>query len=68
MTDKNGILRALASLEDLAEKKTKIYARLLTEESIAETMGILSAHHAERKAVLTALYQEKEAEEEEDET
>ena len=66
MTDKKGVLRALASLEDLAEKKTKIYARLLTEESIAKEMERLSTRHAERKSVLTALYEETEVKEEDE--
>ena len=60
MMDKKGALRALAAMEDLAEKKTKIYSRLLTEENIAKQMETLSARHAERKSVLTALYEGKE--------
>lgn len=57
MRENENVLRALASLEDLAEKKTKIYARLLTETAIATEMERLSARHAERKASLTALYE-----------
>ncbi len=36
-------------LEDLLEKKTKIYSRLLTDPFLAEEMELLSVRHAERK-------------------
>ncbi|MBQ9714000.1 MAG: hypothetical protein IJV83_01620 [Clostridia bacterium] len=49
------LLETLASLEDLAEKKTKIYSRLLTETSLAQDMETLSARHAARKQLLEKL-------------
>ena len=60
MKNNQNALRVLASLEDLVEKKTKIYARLLTETSIATEMERLSARHAERKSALTALYEQRD--------
>ena len=62
MRENDNVLRALASLEDLAEKKTKIYARLLTETTIATEMERLSTRHAERKGSLTALYERTDTE------
>lgn len=67
MRENGKVLCALASLEDLAEKKTKIYARLLTETAIATEMERLSARHAARKATLTALYEGTDTEEVQDE-
>ena len=55
------VLCYLAKREDLAEKKAKIYSRLLTEVSLAEAMETLAVRHAERKAELLALAGEKEA-------
>lgn len=49
------LIRTLAEVEDLAEKKAKIYSRLLTEQTLAEEMKKLSARHAERRARLEAL-------------
>ena len=46
------LLQTLASLEDLGEKKTKIYSRLLTEPSLAQEMEMLSARHQQRKELL----------------
>lgn len=48
-------LTVLAQLEDLAEKKTKIYSRLLTETALAKALEELSARHAERKSALESL-------------
>ena len=42
-------LFVLLSLEDLLEKKTKIYARLLTEVSMAQNMEKLALRHEQRK-------------------
>ncbi len=67
MRENGNVLCALASLEDLAEKKTKIYARLLTETSIATEMERLSSRHATRKSALTALYEQTDTEETNDE-
>lgn len=49
------LLKTLASLEDLAEKKTKIYSRLLTEATLAQDLEKLSARHAERRKTLEKL-------------
>lgn len=63
------VLSELIKLEDLAEKKAKIYSRLLTEPSIAQDMESLAKRHAERKARLTTLLTGKESKKEEsDET
>ncbi len=48
-------LLKLAELEDLAEKKTKIYSRLLTDTALADEMAALSLRHEERKETLKAL-------------
>lgn len=42
-------LKELMDLEDLAEKKARIYSRLLTEPSLAKEMENLSKRHEERK-------------------
>ncbi len=49
------ILKKLLKLEDLAEKKSKIYARLLTDMGLAEEMSALSLRHEKRKEALTEL-------------
>ena len=54
------VLCYLAKREDLAEKKAKIYSRLLTEVSLAETMETLAVRHAERKKELLRLAGKKE--------
>ncbi len=48
-------LKELIDLEALAEKKTKIYSRLLMEPTLAKKMDELSARHAERKKSLESL-------------
>lgn len=48
-------LETLLYLEDLAEKKIKIYSRLLTDMDLAQDMEKISARHAERKSVLQKL-------------
>ena len=48
-------LTELAGTEDLAEKKIKIYARLLTNIELAKAMDGLSARHAKRKQTLLDL-------------
>jgi len=48
-------LLKLAGLEDLAEKKTKIYSRLLTDTALAEEMEGLSLRHEKRKETLKSL-------------
>ncbi len=49
------LLSALMRAEDLAEKKTRVYSRLLTEISLAKKMEELANRHAERKKNLQAL-------------
>lgn len=49
------LIATLAEIEDLAEKKTKIYARLLTEQALAKEMESLSNRHAARKEQLEKL-------------
>ena len=49
------LIATLAEIEDLAEKKTKIYARLLTEQALAKEMESLSNRHAARKELLEKL-------------
>ena len=53
--DKCAFLTALLSLEDLAEKKTKIYSRLLTDAALAKDMESLAERHASRKAAIESL-------------
>jgi hypothetical protein len=53
------VFRYLAEREDLAEKKAKIYSRLLTEVSLAKEMETLAVRHANRKADLLAFIGEK---------
>ena len=49
------LIKTLAEIEDLAEKKTKIYSRLLTEQVLAKEMEELSARHTARKERLEQL-------------
>lgn len=53
------ILEHLAGLEDLVEKKVKIYSRLLTDAALAEDMETLASRHAKRKTTLECLAQGK---------
>ncbi len=55
-------LKRLAELEDLAEKKAKIYSRLLTDASLSKEMEGLSMRHEKRKEELLALFGGKEVE------
>ena len=48
-------LERLIELEDLAEKKTKIYSRLLIDVSLAKAMETLSQKHQQRKKALCTL-------------
>ena len=52
-------LEQLAGIEDLIEKKTKIYSRLLTDAALAEDMETLANRHAKRKTTLECLAQGK---------
>lgn len=51
----NDFLTMLAEIEDLAEKKAKIYSRLLTEPALAQEMDALSARHQTRKNAVLSL-------------
>ena len=51
------ILQELCRMEDLAEKRTKIYSRLLTDTDKAQGMEILSTQHkAARERIEILLY------------
>lgn len=52
-------LERLASIEDVIEKKAKIYSRLLTDAALAEDMETLANRHAKRKTTLACLAQGK---------
>ncbi len=51
----NEYLKNLIELEDLAEKKTKIYSRLLINAALAGKMESLSARHKQRRESLERL-------------
>lgn len=53
------VLKHLAGLENLVEKKAKIYSRLLMDAALAEDMEALAARHAKRKTTLECLAQGK---------
>ena len=53
------VLERLAGIEDLVEKKMKIYSRLLTDAALAEDMEMLATRHAKRKTTLECLAQGK---------
>ena len=59
-------LKTLASLEDLAEKKIKIFSRLLTDANLAKKMEELARKHEKRKNELLSLCGEKTEEGEEE--
>ncbi len=59
------LIQTLAEIEDLAEKKTKIYSRLLTEQTLAQEMKSLSARHTARRERLEKLAFGKSKKEEE---
>jgi hypothetical protein len=49
MEQEEKYLKGLMELEDLAEKKTRIYSRLLVEPALAKEMENMSKRHEERK-------------------
>ena len=53
--EENKRLQQLIDLEDLAEKKAKIYSRLLTEIALAKEMEALSMRHGKRRESLEKL-------------
>ena len=46
------VLEELLLREDLAEKKARIYARLLTDTGLVKKIEGVAEHHAARKATL----------------
>ena len=48
-TQNGRFLTRLIEIEDLVEKKTKIYSRLLTDVALAKEMESLSLRHEKRK-------------------
>ena len=53
------VLERLSGIEDLVEKKAKIYSRLLMDCALAEDMETLANRHATRKEELACLAQGK---------
>ena len=49
MEQEEKYLKEVMELEDLAEKKTRIYSRLLLEPALAKEMENMSKRHEERK-------------------
>lgn len=49
MDQEEKYLKEVMELEDLAEKKTRIYSRLLVEPALAKEMENISKRHEERK-------------------
>ena len=60
-------LEVLIKMEELLEKKAKIYSRLLISPSLAKEMEGLSVRHGERKKELRALAMERQPKEKEEE-
>lgn len=54
-------LHYLAKIEDLAEKKSKIYSRLLIDAALAQDMEQLAVEHAQAKKRLLELAKKQEA-------
>ncbi len=54
-----GSLAQLKRLEDLAEKKTKIFSRLLMDAALAQDLESLSLRHEQRKQAICLLLGEK---------
>ena len=48
------VLAALVEREDLAEKKTRIYARLLTDAAVVKTLQELAESHRKSRETLSA--------------
>ena len=55
MEEEEKYLKELIELEDLAEKKARIYARLLVEPPLAKAMEDMALRHEERKERLNLL-------------
>ena len=56
-----GWLHYLAKIEDLAEKKSKIYSRLFFNAALAQDMERLAVSHAQGKKALLTLAKKEEA-------
>ena len=54
-------LHYLAKIEDLAEKKSKIYSRLLFNPALAQDMERLAVSHAQGKKSLLELAKKEQA-------
>lgn len=54
-------LHYLAKIEDLAEKKSKIYSRLLFNPALAQDMERLAVSHAQGKKSLLTLAEKEQA-------
>ena len=52
---KQSAIQQVVDVEGLAEKKADIYARLLTNPTLAKDMESLAKRHQERKTVLQQL-------------
>ena len=55
MEQEEKYLKELMGMEDLTEKKARIYSRLLVEPALAKEMENLSKRHEERKEILELL-------------
>ena len=62
--EKDEVLQTLLALEDLAEKKTKIYSRLLTDATLAKDMEELALRHSKRKQTISGLINGKKGDKE----
>ena len=56
-------LKRLAELEDLSEKKIRIFSRLLMDATIAKEMEALANRHAARKNKICVLLGEEQGDE-----
>ena len=59
-------LENVMRLEDIAEKKTKIYSRLFTDPSLAKDMESFSLRHQKRKEELLKILTGKVSKKEDD--
>ena len=53
------VIARLSQTEDLAEKKARIFSRLLTDVALSKQMQSLASRHERRKGVLLGLLGEK---------
>lgn len=57
--DEKNALKRLIEVEDVAGKKAGVYAKLLTEPSLAQAMEKTAKAHQQRKQALIALLGEE---------